>query len=55
MDSMNRTIALLCLCIIAPACGGGSQPTDGFEVTADLVYFMIISVSTPGELFRCTP
>ncbi len=36
-------------------CASGSQPTDGFEVAPDLVYFMIISVSTPGELFRCTP
>jgi hypothetical protein len=36
-------------------CAAGSQPTDGFEVTPDLVYFMIISVTTPGELFRCTP
>jgi hypothetical protein len=36
-------------------CASGSQPVDGFEVTPDLVYFTIISVSTPGELFRCTP
>ena len=36
-------------------CAPGTQPTDGFEVTADLVYFMIISVATPGELFRCAP
>jgi hypothetical protein len=35
-------------------CAAGSQPTDGFDVTADTVYFMIISVTTPGELFRCT-
>jgi hypothetical protein len=34
-------------------CAAGSQPTDGFDVTADTVYFMIISVTTPGELFRC--
>jgi len=36
-------------------CASGTQPTDGFEVTADLVTFMIISVSTPGDLFRCAP
>jgi hypothetical protein len=28
---------------------------DSGVLAADLVYFMIISVSTPGELFRCTP
>ena len=36
-------------------CAPGSQPTDGFSVEPDLVTFMIISVNTPGELFRCAP
>lgn len=36
-------------------CTPGTQPTDGFSVSAGLVTFMIISVSTPGELFRCAP
>jgi hypothetical protein len=30
-------------------------PTDGFSVDADLVTFLIASVSTPGEMFRCAP
>ena len=36
-------------------CAPGSQPTDGFSVSPDLVTFMIISVNTPGDLFRCAP
>jgi hypothetical protein len=36
-------------------CAPGTQPTDGFSVTTDLVTFSILSVSTPGELFRCAP
>lgn len=35
-------------------CAPGSGPTDGFEVSADQVFFSIVSVATPGELFRCT-
>lgn len=36
-------------------CEYGSQPTDGFSVEPELVTFMILSVNTPGELFRCVP
>lgn len=36
-------------------CAPGTQPTDGFEVSADLVTFSISAVTTPGELFRCAP
>jgi hypothetical protein len=36
-------------------CAAGTQPTDGFSVAPDLVTFMIIAVTTPGELFRCAP
>jgi hypothetical protein len=36
-------------------CAAGSGPTDGFEVSVNLVSFMIISAATPGEMFRCTP
>jgi hypothetical protein len=34
-------------------CPGSSAPTDGFVVEPDLVTFLIVSVNTPGELFRC--
>jgi len=34
-------------------CPAGTQPTDGFDVEPDLFMFMILSVSTPGEMFRC--
>lgn len=36
-------------------CPGGTAPTDGFSVEADLVTFSISAVTTPGELFRCAP
>ena len=32
---------------------GIPAPTDGFDVTADSVMFLISAVTTPGELFRC--
>ena len=36
-------------------CAAGTQPTDGFFVAPDEVTFMILSVNTPGQLFRCSP
>ena len=36
-------------------CPGGTAPTDGFSVEPNLVTFLISSVTTPGELFRCAP
>lgn len=36
-------------------CPGGTAPTDGFDIEPEYVMFLIVSVSTPGELFRCEP
>jgi hypothetical protein len=36
-------------------CPPNTAPTDGFSVEPDLVTFLISSVATPGELFRCAP
>jgi hypothetical protein len=34
-------------------CQPSYPPTDGFGVEPDLVTFTVVSVNTPGELFRC--
>jgi hypothetical protein len=36
-------------------CPAGTAPTDGFSVAPGLFTFVLSSVATPGELFRCAP
>jgi hypothetical protein len=36
-------------------CQPSYPPTDGFSAEPELVTFSIVSVGTPGELFRCAP
>jgi hypothetical protein len=36
-------------------CQPSYPPTDGFSAAPNVVTFTVVSVNTPGELFRCAP